>query len=134
MEKKIHFLLQELHCRQHRSKDPVFFGFFGRVESAFSTTRRETISWISSREIFLAHDFVEEFCGSGALISCLDEGANMVANAVCIVQIASAILGEGELALLEKVVYSHQMLNQCRSDQSSREVLCVVYLVQTATD
>ena len=50
MEKKIHFLLQELHCRQHRSKAPVFFGFFGRVESAFSTTRRETISWISSRE------------------------------------------------------------------------------------
>ena len=58
----------------------------------------------------------------------------MVANAVCIVQNASAILGEGELALLEKVVYSHQMLNQCRFDQSSREVLCVVYLVQTATD
>ena len=82
----------------------------------------------------LAHDFVVEFCGSGAPISCLDEGANMVANAVCIVQIASAILVEGELALLEKVVYSHQMLNQCRFDQSSREVLCVVYLVQTATD
>ena len=49
------------------------------------------------------HDFVVEFCGSGAPISCLDEGANMVANAVCIVQIASAILVEGELALLEKV-------------------------------
>ena len=27
--RKIHFLLQELHCRQHRSKAPVFFGFFG---------------------------------------------------------------------------------------------------------